>query len=224
MTYHFVGLDGGAVPIGELQSWSAGRTSIWLGMVPTVLDVVVLVIAHRAHNKRAHGALRTVVGHPVDDGVAWTTVGAVNEGIAIAVVAGIAHLPKAVTADVRVRRDDGVHIRQVDALADLEAFVVRRGLIPHHLSHVDDPCERRRPGDQLVDEAVDGLRRSLQLKQDAFGVVQHPAAGSVGARQPVDEWPKAYPLHDPADPVTAGLERLEGFSRAWVIPLHGVPQ
>ena len=59
--------------------------------------------------------------------------------------------------------------------------------------------QRRRLLDQRGGEQVELFRSALHLDHDAAGVVAYEAAELLGARQAVDEGPKADPLHDPAD-------------------------
>ena len=81
----------------------ADGTAVRLGVVAPVFDVVVFPVAVRAHGKDAHGGLRPVIGHILDDGKAWAAIGAVDKGITVTPVFRIQQLPQAVVTDADVR-------------------------------------------------------------------------------------------------------------------------
>jgi hypothetical protein len=55
-----------------------------------------------------HSGLVAIIGNILDDGETWTTVGAVDEGIAVAAIRGIKEFAQAVVTGGSIRRDEGV--------------------------------------------------------------------------------------------------------------------
>ena len=75
-------------------------------MKPPVRWVLVLFLAETAERKLAHGGVFSVIGQALDDGEAWSAVGACDEEILEAGVFGVAEFLEALVADGDVGGDD----------------------------------------------------------------------------------------------------------------------
>ena len=75
-------------------------------MKPPVRWVLVLFLAEAAQRKLAHSGVFSVVGQPLDDGEAWTAVGAGDEEVFVAWVFWVAQFSEAFVADGDVWRYD----------------------------------------------------------------------------------------------------------------------
>src|SRR5581483_7082819 len=93
-------------PIEQSHLWATGRTGIGLSMKASIERIFILRLAERAEWEVAHSGLVAVVGNILDNGEAWPTVGAVNEGIAIPSVSRIKEFVQAVTTGGCIRRDE----------------------------------------------------------------------------------------------------------------------
>ena len=75
-------------------------------MKPPIRWVLILFLAETAQRKLAHGGVFSVVGQALDDGEAWSAVGAGDKEVVVAGVFGVAEFFEALVADGDVRRDD----------------------------------------------------------------------------------------------------------------------
>src|ERR1700733_685593 len=102
-------------------------------METAVGRILVLGPATFAHREARHRREWTVIGDPADDRKARTAVGAVDERVAIAAVAGVEQLAQAVGAGRAVGRDGRVDRSTARAVEDLESTVaVRLALLGEH--------------------------------------------------------------------------------------------
>ena len=89
-------------------------------MEPAVRRVAVFLRAYGAEREALQRRAFAVVGHAVDDGVAWTAVGAGREGVAVAVGGGIKDFCAAVRTHGQVGRDLDLLCARLMAIDDLE--------------------------------------------------------------------------------------------------------
>ena len=181
----------------------ADRAGVGLGVVPAGGDVAVFGRTGRAHGKAGHGGVGPVVGQRLQDGEPGPAVGAVDEGVAVAAVGGVVHLPQAGRAGGQVGGHQG-GASPAGAGADDEPPVPCRGgqqLGLHRLHH----RQRRRVPAHRRQEGVQPGGVALQLPFHPGGGVAHPARQGEAAGQPVEEGPEPHPLHDAADPEAPAL-------------------
>ena len=131
-----------------------------LGMEPTVGRILVLAPAGRTEREVPHGRVGAVVGRAFDDGEAWPAVGAVGEGIAIAIGEGIPHLGQALRTGRHVRRHRHAHLASCRSL-DLETL--GRRCIERCAVDQIDARQARRLGLQTLGEAVQRLTPKADL-------------------------------------------------------------
>jgi len=81
---------------GTPQAGAWNLLFVWVG---------VFTLTVEAHREIRHGGLGAVVWDVLDDGEARSTVGAVDEGVAIAAVVRVKHLAQTIWADGDVWRD-----------------------------------------------------------------------------------------------------------------------
>ena len=176
---------------------AAHAAGIGLRVEAAIGGIVVLRLAGCAHFEPRHRSLRAVVGNAARDGEARAAVGAVEERIAIAAVAGIEQLAQAIGAGGRVGGNAGADLAARIAGDDAEVlFLVLEEC--SRMSHGVDARERRCLRLQTAAKCVDSLGRPLDLNGHAAGVVADEAGEALLRCEAVDEWAKADALHDAA--------------------------
>ena len=93
-----VGVRVRARPREQGHGRPAHRTRVGLGMKAPVGGILVLGLARRAHGKAGHRGQGPVIGDSAHDREPRPAVGAVDERIAVAAIAGVAQLAQAVLA------------------------------------------------------------------------------------------------------------------------------
>jgi len=143
-----------------------------------VARVVVFLLAVRAHGKDAHGRVGPVVGNVGDDGKARAAVGAVDERIAIATIAGVEQLSQAVRADGDVGRDGlklarlGLRVADGEPIRVGKLHIARRDPADGHLL---DAGQRGSFRLKERGELVQNLAGADGLDLDAGGAIEYPA-------------------------------------------------
>ena len=157
-----------AVPAGkEPEMRSAGRAGYGLGVEAPVKRVRVFAGAVRTEGKTGHGRGGAVVGNGARDGVARAAVGAAREGIAVAAVSRVAHVPEAVSADAHIGADKDAVAAVPGAPGYGEAgFVRKKGNFAE--GEASEAGEGRKRGREPVPEGRDGAARALNLDAHAF--------------------------------------------------------
>ena len=193
-----VGAGDDAVGTVEPQMRAAGRTGHGLGVETTIRRVVVLDRTGLAQRKAVHGRVRTVVGEPARDGEAGTAVGAVDEGVTPAAVAGIEHLGHALAAHGDIRRHERTRCTECVALGD-----AKPGLVPRRDRcglDAEDPGQRWRLVAEARREPFEGGPVAFDLYEDPIPVVAHTAGEAETAGQAVHEGTKTDALDDATHP------------------------
>jgi len=206
-----------------------------------VCGVRVLRRAGGAQGERTHGGGGAVIRKVVDDRGARATVGAVDEGVAVAAVGGVAHLGEAVVAGGEVGREEAVRgcaglARSAvgPALFDGEAH---RGRVPVGRGAGDilegdrfadqalHPGARWGLGSQASGEGIERLGRPGRLDLHSAGGVAHATGQAEFRGEPPHEGPEAHTLHHALDHESArglggwvGVERSD--ARRLARPLH----
>ena len=85
---------------------ATGKAGIGLRVEAAVGGIGIFGGAGGTHGERAHRRVCAIVGKRIDDGEARPAVGAVDEGIVVAAVAGVEELAQAVGAGGDIRRDE----------------------------------------------------------------------------------------------------------------------
>ena len=178
--------------VHERHARAALRTGVGLRVEAPVAGVLVLGPAGRAHLEAGHRGVRPVVGDVSHDREARPAVGAVGERVAKAAVGGIEQLGEAVGAGGAVGRNRGARLPVARALADREAELA--GVLERLGHHAFDVRQRRRLRGQPLEEALDRLRRRLDLHHHAARVVVHVARHAELAREAIDVGAKADAL------------------------------
>ena len=181
------------------QARTADGAGHGFGVEAPVAGVGVLGRAVGAEREAPHRRTDPVVRKVLDDGGARPAVGAVDERVAVAPVAGVAHLAQAGVADRRVRRDLARCRARVAgrAVPHAEALLERR--LPCTTGQVDPayPGENRNVGPQTRRELLDDVGRSRDLALHVPVHIGHPAVQAEGGRRAVHEGPEADSLDDP---------------------------
>ena len=157
-----------AVPAGKKpETRAAGRAGYGLGVEAAVKRIRVLAGAVRAEGKAGHGGGGAVVGNGARDGVARSAVGAAREGIAVAAVSRVAHIPEAVSADAHVGADEHAVAAVPGAPGYGEAGLVRKkGDFAE--GEARETGEGRKLRREPVPEGRDGAARPLDFDAHAF--------------------------------------------------------
>ncbi len=182
----------------EQVARTAGRTGDRLRVKAAVGGIAILRVAQRIHGPTAHGGAAAIVGQSFDNGIARAAVGAVDIGIAVARIGGIAHFGETVRADREVGRDAGQRDAGVSCcFADGE--IAKTGRLAK--AHVDrsDAGGGRGLGAQIADKGLDGRLRAFEPDVDSVLLVQHPTCEGVRAGQTKHEGAKTDALDDSAD-------------------------
>src|SRR5215204_1903474 len=206
-------------PVEQHYLRSADGAGVGLGVEASVGGILVLAEAVRAHSKARHCCSGPVVRDRAGDGEARAAVGAVGERVTVASVCGVHKLGEAVFAGSDVRRDERLPTEPLPALlyAELPAPACGERLPIDGLDH----GQGRGVLFQRSHKAFEILRRALDLDADALSVVAYRPREPLPARQGVDEWPEANPLHDathgdPAALAGRGFHRVRPSCRARV--------
>jgi len=190
-------------PIDEVGLGAAGGAGIGLGVEASVQRIFVFCLAGGAHGEDAHGGLVAIVGDVLDDREAGATVGAVDKGIMITSICGIKEFAKAVVAGGGIRRDERVALGASLAMGNDEGGLVT------WLYRLDDEridaCQGRRLLAQGTLEAIERIRRSLDLDGYAGAVVEHEADQVPVQGLSIDERPEAYALDNALDDDASSL-------------------
>src|ERR1039457_5012322 len=88
--------------------------------------IAILSLALRTHTETGHCRLRPVVGNVLNNGIAWSAIGAVGEGIPEAAVRGIVDVAQAIAASCDVRRNQHELAFHRQAFPDVESRVTER--------------------------------------------------------------------------------------------------
>ena len=190
--------DRAAIGLDQPNGGPAGGTRVRLSVKSAIAGIVVLGAAGRAHRELAHRRPRAVIRHALDDREPRPAVGAVDERVPVAAVAGVEQLRQAVVAGRAVGGDQRVGLapgrRFYDPKTALTRNRDRRGFDRSHVG------KRRGLGAQAGEEAPDAIGVTLDLELDAALVVQHPAREIELLGEPEDERPEADALHRAGDP------------------------
>ena len=206
-----------AAGVEQRRMRAAGRAGVRLGVEAAVERVVVLRPAGCAHREAGHRRARAVVGDSAHDREPRAAVGAVDERVAVAAVAGVAQLVQARVAGRAVGGDRRSGGAARGAGHDRELTLADRRQRP--VAHALDGRERRRLARQPGQEALDRVRRALDLEQHPALVVADPAAEPLVARQPVHVRAEAdaldRALHAGAHPAHDGPSTATRLRKAW---------
>ena len=171
-----------------------------LRVKPAIARIAVFGGAPTAHRETLHGGGRPVVGQPLDDREPWATVGAGDEGMAVATVGGVAHLGQARRAGGDVGGHERARAGAGRALEDPEPAGrlggLRRNL--HGGDPIDDGQPRRLGRDGRL-ERRHRLARPLHFRHDAGGRVLDEAGEPQTRGLPPDERAESHALHDTGD-------------------------
>ena len=184
-----------ARPVQEAGSGTALGAGVRLGVEATVAGVLVLPPALRTHLEMDHGGSRPVVGQAPGDREPRAAVGAVDERVPVAAIAGIEQLPDAVITGRRVGRKSRFGPARRSAREDAKpALPARCQRLDRQVVHSSEWRRRvREPREQLVHPA----RFSLRLEQRTGRLVEHVTPEPEFLGQPVDEGTKADSLDRP---------------------------
>ncbi|KFB70326.1 MAG: hypothetical protein AW09_004587 [Candidatus Accumulibacter phosphatis] len=153
-----------SLAVEQENLWSALRTAIGLGMKTPVLGPPVLTLTTVTHRKRFEAGAYAVVGQAAADGVAWSAIGAIGEGITPARAAGVEHLGQALATDRRVVSDH----RRGPATAAVDDHEIFADACRCRIAggHRVDPGQRRRVLLQSIDETLHLCGRAANLDLD----------------------------------------------------------
>jgi hypothetical protein len=112
----------------ERQGRSAGRTGQRLGVKTAVQGVLVLGPAARTERKSGHGSVRPVIRKAHDEGVARTTLGTVDERVAMAAILRVRQLRQALLTGEVIGRHEDSGLLAVLTVEDVESAARRNAL------------------------------------------------------------------------------------------------
>lgn len=140
-----------------------------------------------------HDRPDTIVGHRLDDAVAWSARDATGEWITIATIPWLKDFCKAVGTSRKIRHHMGRSGfgSRTQGNREFGASTARDWLDPQR----GNCSVGRQIFDQTLFKTVQRLGGTLDFNSDSAGVVTHQAGEAFAARQAVDEWTKAYPLN-----------------------------
>jgi len=75
-----------ALVINQLNLGTAFWAGVWLSMEAAIQGIIIFRLALGAHLEVAHGSFGAVIGHILNYGKAWATIGAVGKGVAVAAI------------------------------------------------------------------------------------------------------------------------------------------
>jgi len=156
--------------------------------------VIIFRLALGAHLEVAHGGFGAVIGHILNYGKAWATIGAVGEGITVAAVFRIQQLTQTRLTRSDIRRDKLVFPFLCPARPNFKVVMTPGWVILS--SYVLDVSKRWGFGLELTLELLNSLSCTFYFNLDIFRSVVHPALKVVLNGQPVDERTEADTLDD----------------------------
>ena len=178
------------------ESGAAFRTGYGLGVKAAIQRVLVLLGALFTHGKASHGGDDPVVGNGARYGVTRAAIGAIGEGIEVAVIVLREHVCQTIIAYAYIRAYE--YIVSVLAVALHNA----KGFFP--LDYFRLLClkacqggQGREPVGKKFWEGADVFGPSLHLDIHAKACVAHMSSELKLFCQPEDKGAKAYALHLP---------------------------
>ena len=155
--------------ISPPQARPALRAGVGLGMKPSVHRIVIFALAGRAQREAVHRCVATVVRDLLNNGVSWTTVGAIDEGVTVTSIRGVEQFSQTIFASRQINRDlridSGTAVRKID----FELSCITRGDIGNVTLAYGGQCrEAITPGAQ---KPVELPGRPFNLDGRPVGVV-----------------------------------------------------
>src|SRR3954447_1569985 len=186
-----VPLDPGAA-VRQRHRGTAYRACNRLRVEAAIRGILVLAVAVGAHLERRHGRAFAVVRQRADDREARPALGAVDERIAVAPVAGVEQLAHALVAGGDISRPERLALAagaRVDPELALAQWRERQ-----RCKRLDVRL-RRGLRTQRLSEVLDGTRKAFDLDHDAVAVVRYEACERVLSGNAMDERPESDALH-----------------------------